>query len=105
MLLSLTGTSNLAVATFLAKDRLPLTGTKSRPAMAVPGVALKGTLAGKARAPERVTVMVAFLALSLTMKVPWVKAKVESSLRTIRFAVERAPSVAPLVGLLSARFT
>src|SRR6266850_8105357 len=59
MLLSLTITSNFAVAMLLAKDRLPLTGTKYLPAMAVPGVALKGTLTGKPRPPERLTVIVA----------------------------------------------
>ncbi len=67
MLLSLTITSNFAVATFLANDRLPDTSTKSLPATAVSGVALNGTLAGKPRPPERFTVIVAFPAFSLTV--------------------------------------
>jgi len=69
------------------------------------GLALNGTLVAKARAPERPTVIEALPAFSPTVKLGWVKKKVESSLRTLRFAMARAPRWPRFVGLLSDRAT
>src|SRR5438552_1268377 len=66
-LLLTTVTSTVAVATFLANDTLRDTGVKSVPGTAVPGVAVNRTVAGKASAPVRVTVIVALPAFSLTV--------------------------------------